>query len=559
LQFTSPLLLDTLALLSRPVSYVDYQVRSNDGRPHAVRFYLGASTDIAVNVPGQEVTATNVHTARLSLLKAGTAAQPVLQKKGDDLRIDWGYFYVGAPASEHVTQFVSASDIPVKKLMDGYDVYGAKYTGCHLQLNTMLPLGSVGTGWKSGYLLLGYDDMDAIQFFGTNLKAWWKLRSGASITGELDAAARDHAAVLALCDRFDRKMYVQAEAAGGKDYAAVCIAAYRQSIAAHKLVKSPQGDLLFLSKENFSGGFINTVDVTFPSSPLYLAYNPKLMEGMLNGIFYFAESGKYTQPFAPHDLGTYPMANGQLYDEPMPVEESGNILILAAAIARREGNAGYARKHWQTLTTWAGYLEKAGFDPANQLCTDDFAGHLAHNANLSVKAIVALGCYGYLAGQMGQPAVAKRYLSEAREMARQWMQLADAGDHYALTFGDKQSWSQKYNLVWDKVLGLGLFPKEVYDKEVAWYLLHQNKYGLPLDSRKTYTKSDWIMWTAALAGDRHDFEALIAPVLKYISETPSRVPVSDWHETVSGEMLSFQARSVVGGYFMRLLYAQLQP
>lgn len=558
LTFTSPLLIKDLALLSTPISYVSYQVKANDGNKHDIAVFLTAASNIATNLPGEQVTAKAGASGDVKLLQVGTVAQPVLKKAGDDLRIDWGYFYVGAP-KDYSRQYISVGEKSgIHQFLHDQYKGPASITGKHLNLNTVISFGQVGNDAVTKFMMLGYDEVFAIRYFNEDLRPWWNNNGNRRFDALMNAAAGGYDAVMEKVKHFQDTIYTDALNTGGAAYAELCELAYRQSIAAHALVESPQKELLFLSKENFSNGCIATVDLTYPSAPLFIAYNPELEKGMMNGIFHYSESGKWTKPFAAHDLGTYPIANGQVYGEDMPVEEAGNMLILTAAIAKAEGNASYARKHWSTLTTWIKYLDKEGFDPANQLCTDDFAGHLARNVNLSAKAIMALRSYAFLADMLGYKADAQYYLGRCQSMAQNWMKLADAGDHYSLSFENKNTWSQKYNLVWDKVLAFNLFPESVFDKEISYYLSKQEAYGLPLDSRKTYTKSDWIIWTAVLASDKAEFEKFILPLQKYTLETTSRVPLSDWHETTNGEQRGFQARSVVGGYFMKVLEDKLR-
>lgn len=558
LTFTSPLLMDDLDLLSRPATYLDFVVRSTDQRSHEVQLYVDATAEWAVNNPKQPVRWKRLAVAGLETMAVGTVSQKVLGTKGDNVRIDWGHLLVAAPSGVSQTQ-IAADNLRGVFATTGR-LTGKDDTAMPRAANDRWPvlavamdLGAVAATPVQRHLIVGYDDEHSIEYFQQRLRPWWRRTEGATAEGMLATAENDHATVLARCQAFDAQLRADAQRAGGPLYADLCELVYRQAIAAHKLVAGPDGQPLFFSKECFSNGSIGTVDVTYPSAPLFLVYNPVLLKGMMEPIFFFAESGKWTKPFAAHDVGTYPLANGQTYPTDMPVEESGNMLLLSAAIAQVEGNAAYAKRHWATLTRWAGYLEQKGFDPENQLCTDDFAGHLAHNANLSIKAILALGSYGKLAGMLGDRATEKKYLALARDMAQKWAQAAADGDHYSLTLDKKGTWSQKYNLVWDKILGLNLFPAEVAQKEVAYYLTKQNPYGLPLDSRKTYTKSDWILWTATLAASPKDFEQLILPVHHFVNATSDRIPVSDWHETTTGRSVGFRARSVVGGYFVKLL------
>ncbi|MDL2322676.1 DUF4965 domain-containing protein [Bacteroidales bacterium OttesenSCG-928-A17] len=563
--FTAPLLMDNLDLMSRPVNYITYQVKSIDGNEHEVSVYFEGSPQWAQDKVHQPIASKMVDDKKLHLLKSGTKSQNILGKKGDNVRIDWGYVYFAAPKQANVTSAIGQSALVEEQFVENgmlNNTYEPSPNGDLTEnmeaLSLAHKLGKVDAGYSTGYIMLAYDDIYSIQYFEDNLRPYWNRSGELTIKDQIQAAVKEYPVLMNKCADFDAQLMKEALAAGGKEYAELCALAYRQAISAHKLVEAPNGDLLWLSKENFSNGSIGTVDVTYPSAPLFLYYNVELAKGLLNHIFYYSESGKWTKPFPAHDVGTYPLANGQTYGGDMPVEEGGNMLALTAAIAAMEGNAKYAEKHWDILTVWTDYLVEKGLDPENQLCTDDFAGHFAHNVNLSVKAIMGIASYSYLADMLGKKEVAEQYKAKAKEMALEWIKMADDGDHYRLTFDKPGTWSQKYNLIWDKVLKYDIFPESVAQTEIAYYLTKQNKYGLPLDNRREYTKSDWIIWTATLADDDATFREFIFPLYKFYNETTDRIPMSDWIWTDKAQHRGFRARSVVGGYYMKMLSDRLQ-
>jgi len=547
LTFTAPLFLDDLELLARPVNYMSYEITSN--KKQEVAIYLEAAPNWGLHSPTQESTSESFQKEGIAYLKTGSVAQNILGRSGDHVRNDWGYFYVATPAQNTTLKTGTSTDLRTSFIEDKMSSAAIEGKGAK-QLGLVQKVQLKGKPVK-GKFAVGYDDEYAIQYFGENLRPYWNKDGKSSIEQQFQLAFKEYDQIIKKSNAFDVKFMTDYKKFG-QEYAELCALAYRQAIAAHKLVEAPNGELLLLSKENDSNGSIGTVDITYPSAPLFLYYNPELAKALSNFIFYYSESGKWTKPFPAHDVGTYPIANGQTYGGDMPVEESGNMLILTYAIARAEGDAEYAKKHWEALTTWADYLVENGLDPENQLCTDDFAGHFAHNANLSVKAIMGIASYGYLAKMLGQEDHANKYLSKAREMAKQWEVMANDGDHYKLTFDRENTWSQKYNMVWDKLLGMEIFDPQIIQKEIKYYLGKQNKYGLPLDSRETYTKTDWIFWTATMADNQADFEKFIKPVHLFMNETVNRVPMSDWIFTDKNERRGFKARAVVGGYFIKM-------
>lgn len=565
LSFFTPAFPQDLDLLSRPVTYVSWEVRSSDGAKHAVSIYLDADPVLAVDTADQQVTWSRARAGSLTVLNAGSRDQRVLDRSGDNLRIDWGYFHLAVPdeggalfvnAADSQTSFVHSGTLPTA---DDFEMprQPARNSAAHLAV--FFPVSLEGSQIVSRHALLSYTEEYAIEYLNRRLRPYWQ-RNGQTTPEMLEAAEAQFSELEERGKHFDTELTTDLEHSGGKPYARLAILAYRQTLAAHGFAADMDGTPMLFPKENFSNGCISTVDVLYPSAPFFLFLNPALLEAQLKPVLEYAALARWKWPFAPHDLGTYPLANGQVYgggerteENQMPVEESGNMLILLAALGKEQGNWHLAKQYWPQVSKWAEYLRAKGLDPENQLSTDDFAGHLAHNANLSIKAIEALAAYAEIARGLGEIEVANSYLGEAKSMASKWAQMDSDGDHYKLAFDKPGSWSQKYNLVWDQVLALNLFPARVRQTELAFYLQHINEYGLPLDNRADYTKLDWELWTATLADRADQFASLMTPIAKWLNETPTRVPLTDWYDTKNGKQAGFQARSVVGGVYIKAL------
>jgi len=564
LEFFTPAIMSDLDVLSRPVTYLTWRVQATDGGHHSVSVLFDVDPLIAVNDRSQPIVTSRHDTGSLNVLSVGSRDQNILNRSGDNLRIDWGYFHLAAPKNEQAETSISASlegAFIASGQLASSDSIGmpepASQSSAHLDV--VLDLGSVGSTVVTRHILLSYTEGFAIQYLQRNLRPYWQ-RNNMAVEKMLDTAEDQYSELEVRGNVFDADLTADLVKVGGKHYAAIAILAYRQTLAAHALVADIEGQPMLFAKENFSNGCIATVDVLYPSAPFFLLFQPKLLEAQLLPVLEYSALPRWRFPFAPHDLGQYPLANGQVYgggetseQDQMPVEESGNMLILVDALARAEGNTHLAEKYWTQLTSWAEYLKQKGLDPDNQLTTDDFAGHVAHNANLSIKAIDALAAYADLARLLHHDEAAAAYSEEAKGMAAKWIVMAKEGDHYKLAFNSPGTWSQKYNLVWDKIMGYDLFPPNIRDTEVTFYVGKLNSYGLPLDSRAGYTKLDWSLWTATLASKQSQFEAIVDPIYKWMNETQSRVPLTDWYDTTTGLQVGFQARSVVGGVFIKAL------
>lgn len=534
-KFTSPLLADDLYYASRPISYLKVFYKSIDSHKHDVFVKISCSEEFVLNLKGEgRAFSECLETKNYQCIRMSKGNQKVLWRSGDDVRIDWGSFYLAASG----------------EAKSGNEVFGDMYA---VYVEKKLE--------NEALFVFAYDDIYSFKYFGEPVKAYWK-KDGKTIQDAISEAFDDYSLIFERCEKFSEALKKEAVEKGGEKYAELLLLAYRQVMAAHKLAIDNDGEIIYISKECFSNGCAATVDVTYPSSPMYLYYNTELLKGMLRPILKYARSAKWTYDFAPHDVGEYPILEGQVYGEnalefQMPVEECGNMIILMAAISKKDGNADFAIENIDLLEKWNEYLVKYGIDPDNQLCTDDFAGHLSHNCNLALKAIMGIAGFAEIKRMSGDDVSAEKYMKMAKEYAEIWCSRAkEETGGYRLAFDRPGTYSLKYNAIWDRLWKTELFPQEMFEEEIMRYKKEAKPYGIPLDSREKYTKSDWELWVACFAEKSEDFQFFIDLLWNAYNTMRTRVPMTDWYYTDTSEMTGFRNRTVIGGLFMRLLFDQ---
>lgn len=573
--FVSPLLPNDLKRLSCPVCYTEYEASFEGEVPADFSVAIALDEEYCYN---NENAKTVGGVLPLNGYEAAfmTRLRNLVMSNADDIAApDWGDVYLTGEEAFFVTDAA----------LNEYIFAGeAKYVRKDRERNYLFAVSKS----PKGYFMTAFEDKVSIFYFGEWLKGYY-FRKGKTIIDALNESRKNHDDILVQCAAFDKKLKEDCEKVG-KDYYTLACAALRQSVGAHKLVENAKGDLLFLSKECDSNGCIGTADVSYPSIPLFLIYNPELVNAMMTGIFDFAKMPVWTYDFAPHDIGTYPWCIGQVYgvknrddkyscnmtcfwEYPrthtmlylrpaasevyeekyqMPVEECGNMLIMTAAAMLAGASEKQAKKNFPLLKKWVKYLEKYGLKPSNQLCTDDFAGHLANNANLAIKALAGLEAFSVVCKRLGKDALAQEYRKKAEKFAEDFRAIVGEGI-MPLAYGMEGSYSLKYNILFDKLFGFSLIGQDVYERETSYYIQKNERCGVPLDTRRDYTKSDWILWCAALTDEREKTEALYAPVLTYLAESSSRKPFGDWYDTKTGLIEHFFNRTVQGGIFAPLL------
>ncbi|KAK4133796.1 DUF1793-domain-containing protein [Trichocladium antarcticum] len=564
--FLSPVYPDDMARQSLQFSYISAKARSSDGAPHKVQIYMDVSSEWASGDLSRIIQWDSGSSADIVYHKFHRAEQEQFAERNEVA--SWGDWYLatrsGSGLSWQVGQDTAVRNQFVKNrflantqeknfraVNDRWPVFAFSHD-----------LGDVVGDEVERVFTLGVIQDQVINFAGQSgelapVPGLWSSYYPSDISAVV-AFYDDYQHASAVSSDLDQRIQRESEEAAGKDYAIITTLAVRQTFGALQYAGTPSKPYIFL-KEISSNSDIQTVDVIFPAWPIFMYLNATLGRYLLDPLFENQESGTYPNKYAEHDLGTFPVAKGYPAgdDEPMPLEECGDMIIMALAYAQRTGDTAYLSAHYPKLSQWAEFLVDDSLIPASQLSTDDFAGTLANQTNLAIKGIIGLKAMSRIAELTNNNdtfgAIADEYLEG-------WKTFAIDSDgygphHTTLSYGDHDSHGLLYNIYADKLLGLDFIDQSIFDMQSDFYRTVANEYAVPLDTRHTWTKSDWEMFAAAVAGPETR-DMFISKLARWVGTTSTDRAMTDLFDSVTGgyplDGPTFVARPVVGAMFALL-------
>ena len=194
--FLTPAIPSDIDVLSRPVTYITFGVRSLDGKNHDIQLYADAGADLTVNdANAQQVIWNRASAGNLTALRIGSVDQPVLAKRGDDLRIDWGYLYLAASNMKGLQGVLTSRENAqtiwgrTGNLPTTDDAAKPRTpTDRSPVVALTFDVGAVGSQPVSRTMMIAYDDEFSINWMGRKLCPYWR-RNGMDAMGLLNVAA----------------------------------------------------------------------------------------------------------------------------------------------------------------------------------------------------------------------------------------------------------------------------------------------------------------------------------------------------------------------------------
>ncbi|KAK8791797.1 hypothetical protein WA158_005174 [Blastocystis sp. Blastoise] len=565
--FSTPSFIEKKEYLMLPFTYIDYSVRSTDGQEHEVSVYYDNSGEIPSAYGDHKVDWYIEKVDNYDVITMGEVDQQPLRDRND--RISWGRLFIATESDESV-QLATLPDVVIRNAFLNNTAYPENDFN-YRNVNDNWPVismtfnfGKVGSTVVSKYMIFAYDDIKSMNYFGTEMIPLWRHYYEDMYTLLRKVAIPQKEEIVKMCITYDEylmnKIYKDID---NDEYVTVTALVYRQVTGGCKWVWNPveEKEWIFM-KEISSDGDISTIDVIYPAYPIFHYLAPDVFQTMLLPLLEYSNNEapkygvhiEYNLEWAPHHLGVWPICDTKEdQQEHMPVEETGNMLQLILAVAQKTHDLDYLDKYWPLLKKWADYLVKFLPDPGDQLCTDDFMGPSPHNINLAIKGFVGLAAYVDLLKMKGDLEQADVYAHICKDYYR-WFKFNGYTDtHSRLQYNLPDSWSIKYNMIFQRVIDTHTFSDEDLQAEIDYYMKeHLNDFGIPLDNRATFTKADWMMWVAAM-GSRDQFNQICHAFYRYANETNGRMPISDWFFTLNGDVKGFRARPVMGGIYMPLL------